>query len=151
MLDQLDKEILKLLQNEGRISNVELSQRINLSSPAIHTRIKRMEKAGVIKQYAALLNQEMIDYEMLCFISISVQIHQARELANFKDSIIKMPEILECYNVTGEYDYLVKVVVKNRQGLQKIIEKITKIPGVSRMYTRLSIDELKSTTNLPLD
>lgn len=151
MIDPLDKKILGILQKEGRISNVEMSKRIHLSSPAIHTRMKRLEKKGVIRYYAAVLDQEKLDYEMLCFISVSIQHHQSRQLEFFINTITKMSEVLECHNVTGEYDYLLKVLVKNRKGLQEVVEKITKIPGVSRLYTRLSIDELKTTTEIPLD
>jgi len=151
MNDPIDIAILKILQDNGRISNVEIAQQINLSSPAVHTRIKKMERAGLIKSYAAILNPEKLLFKLTCFISIGVQLHQADQLTGFRKSIVAMPEVMECYNITGEYDYLIKVVVPNRKGLQVLVEELTRITGVSRLYTRIVIDELKSTTALPLD
>lgn len=150
MNDSIDRSILKVLQNNGRISHVELAQQIGLSSPAVHTRIKKMEKAGYIDKYAAILNPEKLNFELLCFISIGIQLHQSDQLNSFIEAITQMPEIMECYNVTGEYDYLIKVIVPNRKGLQVLVEYLTRIPGVSRLYTRIVIDELKATTELPI-
>jgi len=75
-LDELDKAILHTLQTDGRISNVELAKRVNLSSPAVHGRIKRLEQRGYIKRYVALLNREQLGYDMICFINVSLQLHQ---------------------------------------------------------------------------
>ena len=106
---------------------------------------------GAINHYATILDRGTFDFELLCFISVSIRLHQKKEMASFKSIILNMPEVLECYNVTGEYDYLLKVVLKNRVDLQNIIEKITSIPGVSKLYTRLAIDEIKNTTILPIE
>jgi DNA-binding Lrp family transcriptional regulator len=150
-LDELDVAILRALQADGRISNVELAQRINLSPPATHTRLKRLQEQGTIRQYVALLDQEQVGYDMTCFVNISLQLHQVEELEGFRDIINELPQVLECYHVTGEFDYLLKVVVHDRKDLQRfVVEQITPIPGVARIYTSLVLSEVKATTALPI-
>ena len=151
-LDNLDKAILQALQSEGRMSNVELAQRINLSPPATHARIKRLEQRGYIRQYVALLDQESVGYDMLCFVHISLQLHQPEQVETIRTTIHQMPEVLECYHVTGEFDYLLKVVIKNRKDLERfVIDRLTPVPGVARIYTSLVLNEVKSTTELPVE
>jgi DNA-binding Lrp family transcriptional regulator len=147
----LDIAILRELQDDGRISNVELARRINLSPPATHARIKRLEEQGLIRQYVALLDPVRVGYDMMCFVSISLQLHQSEELEAMRRRISQMPEVLECFHVTGEFDYLLKIVVRNRQELQHfVVARITPMPGVARIYTSLVLAEVKSTTALPL-
>jgi DNA-binding Lrp family transcriptional regulator len=150
-LDEIDVAILRELQADGRMSNVELAQRINLSPPATHTRLKRLQEQGTIRKYVTLLDQEQLGYDMTCFVNISLQLHQVEELEGFRASINEMPQVLECYHVTGEFDYLLKVVVRSRKDLQRfVVEQLTPIPGVARIYTSLVLTEVKSTTALPI-
>lgn len=151
MVDELDEAILNILQQEGRISNVELASRVNLSPPAVHARLKRLEQQGLIRQYVALLDRERIGYDMLCFINISLQLHQRENVENFKKMVLQMPQILECHHLTGEYDYLLKVVVRHRKDLEQfVVNELTPIPGIARIHTSLVLSEIKSTTALPL-
>jgi len=150
-LDELDLAILRALMTDGRISNVELAQRINLSPPATHTRLKRLLEKGPIRQVVALLDQEQVGYDMTCFVNISLQLHQVEELEGFRAIINELPQVLECYHVTGEFDYLLKVVVRSRKDLQRfVVEQLTPIPGVARIYTSLVLSEVKATTALPI-
>ncbi|GAB4421357.1 MAG: Lrp/AsnC family transcriptional regulator [Anaerolineae bacterium] len=150
-LDDLDKAILQLLQTAGRISNVELANQINLSPPAIHARLKRLEQRGYIRQYVALLDREKFGYDMLCFIEVSLQLHQSEQVENFRQLMQQMPEVLECHHVTGEYDYLLKIVVRNRAELERfVVKRLTPIPGIARIHTSLVLSEVKLTTALPL-
>ncbi|MBE7472748.1 MAG: Lrp/AsnC family transcriptional regulator [Anaerolineae bacterium] len=150
-LDDLDKAILQLLQTAGRISNVELANQINLSPPAIHARLKRLEQRGYIRQYVALLDREKFGYDMLCFIEVSLQLHQSEQVENFRQLMQQMPEVLECHHVTGEYDYLLKIVVRNRAELERfVVKRLTPIPGIARIHTSLVLSEVKQTTALPL-
>lgn len=150
-LDDLDKAILQLLQTAGRISNVELANQINLSPPAIHARLKRLEQRGYIRQYVALLDREKFGYDMLCFIEVSLQLHQSEQVENFRQLMQQMPEVLECHHVTGEYDYLLKIIVRNRAELERfVVKRLTPIPGIARIHTSLVLSEVKQTTALPL-
>ena len=114
-LDELDQAILRILQAEGRISNVELARRIHLSPPATLARVKSLEERGYIRQYTALLDAERLGFDLLCFIHISLQLHQPEQVNSVREAIREMPEVLECHHVTGEYDYLLKVVIAQPQ------------------------------------
>jgi DNA-binding Lrp family transcriptional regulator len=152
MLDSTDKLILEILQTEGRLSNAELARRVNLSPPATHARLRRLEEEGVIRGYAALLDREKSGYDMLCFVQISLQLHQPQQVQAVRDAIRDMPEVLECHHITGEYDYLLKVVIHNRKDLERfILERLTPVPGVARIHTSLVLTEVKATTALPVD
>lgn len=151
-LDELDRAILRHLQQHGRVSNSELAQHINLSPPATHARIKRLEQRGYIRQYAALLDREAIGYDMLCFVQISLQLHQPEQVERIRTVIQEMPEVLECYHLTGEFDYLLKVVIKNRKDLERfVMNRLTPIPGLARIQTSLVLNEVKSTIVLPVE
>ncbi len=151
-LDGLDRAILKILQTNARISNVELARRVNLSPPAIHARLKRLEQQGYIREYAALLDREKVGYDMLCFVHINLQLHQHEQVETVRNAIQNMPEVLECYHITGAVDYLLKVVVHNRKDLERfVMHRLTPIPGVARIQTSLVLTEVKCTTALPIE
>jgi DNA-binding Lrp family transcriptional regulator len=152
MLDNVDKFLLRTLQTDGRLSNVELARKVSLSPPAAHARLRRLEKDGYIRQYSAVVDREKAGYDLLCFIHISLQMHQVVQVEKFREATRKMPEVLECHHITGEYDYLLKVVLKNRKDLERfVVGKITPIPGVARIHTSLVLNEVKSTMALPLE
>ena len=151
ILDELDKAILQALQTDGRISNADLARQINLSPPAVHARIRRLEKQGYIRQYTALLDPEKAGYDMTCFVQMSLQVHQHQQVEAIRLAIQQMPEVLECYHLTGEFDYLMKVVVHNRQDLERfVMQRLTVLPGVARVQTGIVLSAVKSTTNIPL-
>src|SRR5215210_7875743 len=96
-IDDLDKSILQELQVDSAISNVELARRISLSPPAVHARIKRLEELGYVRQYAAILDREKVGYDMLCLINVTLEMHHMQNINLFRDAVIQMPEVLECY------------------------------------------------------
>lgn len=150
-LDDLDLSILRILQENGRISNVALAEEISLSPPATLTRLKRLESQGYIYNYVALLDWKRMGYDMLCFVNISLQMHQPEEVAKFRKRISQLPEVLECHHVTGEFDYILKLAIKNREDLDRFVMKqLTPIPGIARIYTSLALNEIKVTTALPI-
>ncbi|HEY54264.1 MAG TPA: Lrp/AsnC family transcriptional regulator [Caldilineae bacterium] len=151
-LDELDKSILSILQRDGRISNADLARRISLSQPATHARLRRLEERGYIDSYVALLDREQVGFDMLCFVRVSLKRHQIEHVEQFRAAVQKMPEVMECHFVTGDFDYLLKVVVRNRKELERfLVRKLTPAPGVARVYTNLVLSEVKSTTTLPLE
>ena len=151
-LNETDLAILREVQEDGRISNVELANRIELSPPATHARLKRLQSQGYIRKYVALLDQEKMGFDMTCFVNISLRMHGSDELSGFRNNVKELPEVLDCYHVTGEFDYLLRIVVRNRKELQRFVEqKLTPIPGLARIYTSLVLDEIKSSTSLPLE
>lgn len=151
-LDEMDQAILRELQGEARISNAELARRVHLSQPALHSRVRRLERKGFIRRYVALLDREMMGFDLLCFIQVRLQLHQFDQMDAFRRSIRSLPQVLECHHITGEYDYLLKVAVRNRKELEQLVtNKLTPIPGVAHIQTSLVFTEVKNTTELPLD
>jgi Lrp/AsnC family leucine-responsive transcriptional regulator len=150
-IDDYDYAILNALQHDGRIANAELARRLNLSPPAIHARLRRLEEAGLITCYVAVLDREKLGFDLLCFVNISLQRHTREQVDLFRSRIQEIPEVLECHHVTGEYDYLLKVVVRNRKELEHLLmEELTPIPGVAHIHTSLVLNEVKAATALPL-
>ncbi|AVK84482.1 AsnC family transcriptional regulator [Lysinibacillus sp. B2A1] len=149
ILDTIDIQILDILQKESQISNAEIARRVNLSPPATHTRIKRLEGEGFINRQVAILNQEKLGFDLLCYVFISTNIHQAEQLDILENALEAMSEVLECHCLTGEYDYLLKVVIRDRKELDGFIRKLNKL-GISRIQTNLSLREIKNSTVLPI-
>lgn len=150
VLDKVDLQILDKLQKEAHLSNAELAKIVNLSPPATHARVKRLVNEGYIDRQVAILNQEKLGFDLLCFIFMSTNIHQAEKLELLEKELESMPEVLECYCLTGEYDYLLKVANKDRKDLERFIRKLNQL-GISRIQTSLALREIKDSTVLPIE
>ncbi|MEO8608056.1 MAG: Lrp/AsnC family transcriptional regulator [Chloroflexota bacterium] len=149
--DQLDHAILKELQMNGRISVADLARKIHLSPPAVHQRIKRLEREGVIRQYVALVDREAAGYDVLCFIRVSIQPHTKTRMSDFQASMQALSAVLECYHTAGSFDLLMKVLVRDHKELDHFIsEHLMTIAGVERIETNVVLNEMKSTTALYL-
>ncbi len=149
ILDDVDIQILDIKQKEAQLSNTELARRVNLSPPATHSRVKRLESEGFIDRQVAILNQEKLGFDLLCYVFMSTNIHQAEQLEVLENTLKAMSEVLECHCLTGEYDYLLKVVIRDRKELDLFIRKLNKL-GVSRIQSNLSLREIKNSTALPI-
>lgn len=149
--DELDRAILNELQSNCRISNAELARKIHLSQPAVHNRIKRLEKQGVIQTYSAILDRDVVGFDLLCFIHITMDSHTPETMEPFEQAIAALPQVLEFHRLTGDYDALLKAVLRDRRDLERFIkDDLTPIEGVRRIKTSVVLDEIKSTTALPL-
>jgi Lrp/AsnC family transcriptional regulator, leucine-responsive regulatory protein len=150
-LDDIDRQILALIQEDGRISNAELARRLTLSPPATHARVRRLEREGFIEGYAGLVSRDKLGYDLLGFVLVGLTVHQFEHVYGFRERVLAMPEVLECYNITGEYDYLLKVVLRNREDLERfVVGELTPLPGVARLQTSLVLSEVKSSIKLPI-
>ena len=150
-LDEKDRIVLEHLQRDARTSNTELARRVDLSAPGLQKRLRKLESSGVITGYVALVNPEALGYGMLCFVQVTLQRHEAQAIARFRALVQTMPEVLECHHITGEYDYLLKVVLRNRKHLDQFLtETLTPIPGMDKLRTSLVLNEIKATTTVPL-
>ena len=150
-LDGIDLAVLHELQSDSRISNNELARRINLSQPAAHTRLKRLEKLGVIKRHVSLLDHEKLGLELICFFQTQLQGHSEEILTRFEKEVCLFPEVLECHYLTGESDYLIKAIFRSRHDLEQFLRsKLTTLPHVMKITTSLVLSEIKATTMLPL-
>lgn len=150
-LDAVDRSILEALQSNGRMSNVELAKGIHLSPAATHTRLRRLEREGFIDGYSARLNRQKLGFHMLCYINISLQTHASEELERFRRELRKMPEVLECCLLTGEFDYLAKVILRDQNDLEHfIVKRLATLPGVAKVNTSVVVAEIKSAAPLPI-
>lgn len=149
ILDEIDQAILRILQSDARISNADLARQVTLSPPAVHARMRRLQELGVIRSYVTLLDREALGYEMLCLISIRMERHQRPDIERVRAAVGQMPEVLECYHLTGEFDYQLKVIVHNRKELERfVVDKLATIPGIGHIRTSLVFSEIKATTDL---
>ena len=149
--DRFDKAILAALQTDGRISNVQLAQSVNLSESACLRRVRALEQAGFIDRYAALVNQAKIGMSGNVFVHIGLQREEESELAAFEDAVRNIPEVMECYLMTGEFDYLLRVVVSDMADFERLHKQaLTRLPGVARVNSSVAIRTVQKKTELPL-
>jgi DNA-binding Lrp family transcriptional regulator len=150
-LDDLDRRLLMQLQNDARMTAVELARRLKLSPPGVQKRLRRLEERGVIERYAAVASRRAVGLDLLCFVQVLLAHHRAGSVERFPSRIRDMPEVLECYYLTGEIDYLLKVVVATHDDLERFIfDKLMKVAGVDRVRTSIVLKEIKASTALPL-
>jgi len=148
-LDFIDKQIVNLLQENGRIANNELAKRVGLTTTPTLERVKRLEREGVIKGYTAWIDRDAIGKGLTVFCSIKLTVHQLGKMEEFSSHIARVPEILACYNTTGEYDYLLHVIVKDTGEYEQFLRtKLTQIPGVERIYTGIVLSVLKEQSKI---
>jgi DNA-binding Lrp family transcriptional regulator len=150
-LDRYDHLILDVLQKDGRISNVQLAAQVNLSESACLRRVRVLEDEGFIDHYAALLNQTKAGLSGNVFVHIGLHREEQSELAAFEEAIKGIPEVMECYLMTGEFDYLLRVVVANMADFERLHnESLTRLPGVARVNSSVAIRTVQKTTQLPM-
>jgi DNA-binding Lrp family transcriptional regulator len=151
-LDALDRKILSQLQDDASMSSAELARRVQLSAPGLQKRLRRLRESGVISKQVALLNREAIDLDLLCFVHVTLAHHQPDGVSGFRRAVQDMPEVLECHHLTGEFDYLLKVVAANHRDLEHfLVHRLTPTPGVDKIRTSIVLNEIKASTALPLE
>jgi Lrp/AsnC family leucine-responsive transcriptional regulator len=150
-LDEIDVKILGELQNDGRLTNVELAARVNLSPSPCLARVRALEASGVINKRVTLLNATQLGLNVNMFIQISLD-KQARDgLDAFEAAIRRLPNVMECYLMTGDADYLIRVLVPDVQALERlIVDELTRIPGVSNIRSSLALKQVMYSTALPV-
>ena len=150
-LDRIDRAILHELQLDGRVSNVKLAERVNLSESACLRRVKRLEDAGVIEGYIMLINQTAVGLPSNVFVEITLNRQQREDLDAFEARVLQVPEVLECYLMSGDYDYLLRVAAANPSDYERIHhEQLTSLPGVARVRSSFALRKVTGRTELPL-
>ena len=150
-LDPIDKRIIFELQADGALSNVELARRVHLSPSPCLARVKALEAAGVIERYVALANAQALGLGLNVFISISLKAQSKDALATFERHIAEHDEVMECYLMTGDSDYLIRVAVADIAALEKfILEQLTPIPGLEKIRSSFALKQVRYKTALPL-
>lgn len=150
-LDDIDRRILAELQADASISNVELARRVHLSPSPCLTRVKALEAAGLIRRYVALLDPQQLGLHLNVFISISLKQQNRKALQAFEDAICAREEVMECYLMTGDADYLLRVAVPDMQALESfILEQLSPIAQVEKIRSSFALKQVRYKTALPL-
>jgi DNA-binding Lrp family transcriptional regulator len=150
-LDDIDRNILRILQKEGRLTNKELSERINLTTTPTLERVKRLEREGVIQSYSAKVDPDAVQMGFNAFASVTLAAHRLNSLDDFTHAVESIPEILACYNTTGEGDFLLHIVTRDVHAYEELIRtKITTLPDVQRLHTSIVLRTIKEQSNIPI-
>jgi Lrp/AsnC family leucine-responsive transcriptional regulator len=150
-LDAIDSQILSKLQHDAKLTNVELASQVNLSPSPCLARVKALEREGVISKYVALVNPAALGLNVSVFIQITLEKQSRAFLSEFEAAIMELPEVMECYLMSGSADYLIRVVVPDVQSLEKLtIDDLSRIPGVAKIQSSFALKTVKSQTALPL-
>src|SRR5680860_978633 len=150
-LDEIDKKILQNLQQDSKKTNKELSNLLHLSVTAIYERIKRLERNKVISRYVALVKPENVDKSFMVFCQIKLVQHAKDYIIKFETEVIKLSEVLECYHVSGEYDYILKILVKDMEAYREfMLTKLTNLEHIGSTQSTFIISPVKNTTAIEL-
>jgi DNA-binding Lrp family transcriptional regulator len=149
--DATDIKILNQLQENAKLTNVELSSRVNLSASPCLARVRALEQAGIISRYVTLLDPVKLGLGISVFIQVTLERQVERDLNDFQAAITNYAEVMECYLMTGDFDYLIRVVVSDMPALERfILDKLTKIPGIANIKSSFALKQVKYKTALPL-
>jgi len=151
VFDRIDRAILSALQRDGRKSNVLLADDVHLSESACLRRVRQLEEAGVIAQYVMLVDQRRVGYPTDVFVQISLNRQQGEDLARFEAAVKDVPEIMECYLMTGEADYLLRVIAADAADFERLhTHHLTRLPGVARVHSSFALRKVVKKTEVPV-
>jgi Lrp/AsnC family leucine-responsive transcriptional regulator len=151
ILDSIDKKLVLLLQTDCKKTTKELSLKLNLSVTAVYERIKKLEREKVIDKYVALLNRSKIENGFVVFCHLKLIQHTKEFIFKFEKEVVKLKEVLECHHVSGDYDYILKIVVKDMEAYREfIITKLTALEHIGSTHSTFMISEVKNTTVIEL-
>lgn len=151
VLDEIDRRILRVLQKDGRVTNVELSRQVNLSPAATLERVRKLEQSDVIKSYMARLDPETLNLGLLVFVQVTLDRTSADIFEQFAKAVQAIPQVSECYMVAGGFDYLIKARVRDMNAYRAFLGKaLTRLPGVRQTHTYTVMEEVKADLELPI-
>ena len=150
-LDMIDRSILDKLQKNGRLSNVQLASEVGLSESACLRRVRILEENGIIDRYVMLVNQSAIGKPGNVFVRVTLDGQQREKLAAFEADICKVSEVMECYLMSGDFDYLLRVITRDNDDYVRVHNKLTSLPGVMRVQSSFALRTVLDKTEMPLD
>ena len=151
-LDKFDQKLVSALQKDGRATNVELADAVHLSAPQCLRRVRALEERGVIRGYTALVESTKIGLGVMAFVSLTIDRSQSKRVRQLEPDLAKFPEIVECYTVSGEFDYMLRVVAPDLLGLSAFLtDKLLQVPGVASTHSMICMEEIKPLSPLPMD
>lgn len=150
-VDAIDKRILAQLQQNGRLSNVQLAEKVSLSESACLRRVRQLEEGGIIDRYVMLIDQTAIGKPGTVFVRVTLEGQQQEKLQLFEDEVVKVRDVLECYLMSGDSDYLLRVIVRDNDDYLRIHNRLTALPGVLRVQSSFALKTVMRKTELPLE
>jgi len=151
-LDLIDFKILDLLQEDGRVTIKKISELLDLSTTPVFERIKKLEREGYIKKYIALLNHRKLDLKQVVFIQLSLKEHSRSFIEKFANEVKMFPEVVECYRITGNFDFLIKVLVADIESYENfILTKLSLLSNLGNVQSHIALSEIKSTSKINLN
>lgn len=149
MLDTTDRKLLNLLQQNSKQSTKQLSLQLNLSVTAVYERIKKLENQNIITDYVALIDKKKVEKSFLVFCHVKLTQHSKHNVESFEKDILKLEEVSECFHVSGDYDYIIKVYLKDMESYREfMITKLTAIPNIGSTHSSFAIEEVKNSTHI---
>jgi Lrp/AsnC family leucine-responsive transcriptional regulator len=146
-MDLIDKKLLQLLQNDSKKTTKELSLKLNLSVTAVYERIKKLEREGIIDKYVVLVNRSKVGKGFVVFCHLKLIQHTREFLTKFESEVVKLPEVLECHHVSGDYDYILKIAVRDMEAYREfLVTKLTTLDHIGSTHSTFMISEVKNTT-----
>lgn len=143
-IDEIDRKLMNILQDNSRITIRELSERLHLSTTPIHERIKKLEKNGLIRDYVTLIDPKKIGYKLTVYVSVTLVNHTKEILSEFENEMQKLPEVMECYYVSGQWDFLLKIICEDMESYHDfVVHKFSAIRNVTQFYSSFVISENK--------
>jgi Lrp/AsnC family leucine-responsive transcriptional regulator len=151
-IDAIDSRILSILQTNGRISNQDLADRVGLSASPCLRRVKALEAGGIIQRYVALLDRNAVGLGLQAVVEVRLDRQTVDSVARFEKEILKYAQVLECYLVAGDWDYILRVVARDLDEFREFcVNRLARIPGVGNVRSNISMKQVKYSTALPLD
>lgn len=150
-IDAIDQLILTTLQNDGRLTNVQLAEEIGLSESACLRRVRLLEESGVINKYVMLIDQTAIGKPGNVFVRVTLEGQQQEKLQQFENEIVQVKEVMECFLMSGESDYLLRVIVRDNEDYMRLHNRLTSLSGVLRVQSSFALKTVFKRTNVPLD
>jgi Lrp/AsnC family transcriptional regulator, leucine-responsive regulatory protein len=150
-LDEIDRKILVLLQANARVANIELAEKVGLSPSPCLRRVRELEERGVVRRYVTLLDPTRVGLPVSVFVNVTLDRQIEPALERFEAAILKRPEVMECYLMTGDFDYLLRVVTADLSAYERfLVENLTRVPGVASIRSSFALKQVKYSTALPL-
>ena len=151
-IDHIDRKIIAAVQDDGRITTNELAERVGLSPSPCARRLRLLEESGVIKGYTAVIDQKAVGLPINAFASIRLERQREEDLERFQTAVSRWPEVVDCYLMTGQKDYLMRVVVRDLDAYERFIkDKLTRLRGIASIETSFALTQVKRSEPLPLD
>ncbi len=140
-----------MLQEDGRVTNADLARNVNLSAPSVLQRVRRLEDLGYIKKYTTILDHERLGFKLVVIAMVSLALHEDQAIERFRKSVTKLPNVIECLHVSGDFDFMLKILVPDIHAYERFVrEQLSTIKGIGKIHSCFVLGINKSTTDLPL-